>query len=86
MDTIIPIDTKFGTYNKLHLYFQLGETTWCLSGFHGNDSQISLVIGGRHLGFLIELSWNSQKSMMKLSVFSKFLPKSLYIEVNTQIA
>ena len=26
-DTIHPIDIKFGTYNKLHLYFQLSETT-----------------------------------------------------------
>ena len=30
---------KFGTYNKLHLYFQLSETTWCLIGFHGNNSK-----------------------------------------------
>ena len=28
------------TYNKLHWYFQLSETTWCLIGFHGNNSQI----------------------------------------------
>ena len=27
-DTIRPIDLKFGTYNKLHLQFQLSETTW----------------------------------------------------------
>ena len=27
-DTIHPIDLKFGTYNKLHLYFQLSETNW----------------------------------------------------------
>ena len=40
-DTIHPIDMKFGTYNKLHLYFQLSETTWCLIGFHGNDSQMT---------------------------------------------
>ena len=38
---------KFGTYNKLHLYFQLSETTWCLIGFHGNDNQINGVTGGR---------------------------------------
>ena len=37
-DTIHLIDMKFGTYNKLHLYFQLSETTWCLIGFHGNNS------------------------------------------------
>ena len=51
-DTIHPIDMKLGTYNKLHLYFQLSETTWCLIGFHGNSSQINDVTGGRHLGFL----------------------------------
>ena len=51
-DTIHPIDMKFGTYNKLHLYFQSSETTWCLISFHGNDSQINDVIGGRNLGFL----------------------------------
>ena len=42
---------KFGTYNKLHLYFQLSETTWCLISFHGNNSQINDVTDGRHLGF-----------------------------------
>ena len=26
-ETIHPISMKFGTYNKLHLYFQLSETT-----------------------------------------------------------
>ena len=50
-DTINPIDMKLGTCNKLHLYFQLSETTWCLIGFHGNNSQIDDVTGGRHLGF-----------------------------------
>ena len=50
-DTIHLIDLKFGTYNKLRLYFQLSETTWCLIGFHGNNSQINDVTGGRHLGF-----------------------------------
>ena len=50
-DTILPIDLKFGTYSKHHLYFQLSETTWCLIGFHGNNSQINDVTGGRHLGF-----------------------------------
>ena len=25
-DTIYPIDTKFITYNKLHVYFQLSKT------------------------------------------------------------
>ena len=51
-DKIHPIDLKFGTYNKLHLYFQLSETTWCLIGFHGNNSQINDVTGDYHLGFL----------------------------------
>ena len=50
-DLIYPIDMKLGTYNKVHLYFQLSETTWCLIGFHGNNSQINDVISGRHLGF-----------------------------------
>ena len=36
-DTIHPIDMKLGTYNKLHLYFQLSGTKWCLIGFHGNN-------------------------------------------------
>ena len=50
-DKIHPIDLKFGTYNKLHLYFQLSETTWCITGFRGNNSQITDVTGSRHLGF-----------------------------------
>ena len=50
-DTIHLIDLKFGTYNKLHLYFQLNGTTLCLIGFHGNNNQINDVTGGRHLGF-----------------------------------
>ena len=50
-NTIHPIDLKFGRYNKLRLYFQLSETTWCVIVFHGNNSQINDVIGGRHLGF-----------------------------------
>ena len=46
-DTLIDlIDMKFGTYIKLDLYFQLSETTWCLIGFHGNNSQINDVSGG----------------------------------------
>ena len=51
-DTIHPIDMKLGRYNKLHLYFQLSETKWCLIDFHGNNSQINDVTGGRRLGFL----------------------------------
>ena len=50
-DTIHPVDLKFGTYNKLHLYFQLSVTSWCLIGFHGNNRQINDVMGSRHLGF-----------------------------------
>ena len=50
-DTIHPIDLKFDTYSKFLLYFQLSETMWCLIGFHGNNSQINDVTGGRHLGF-----------------------------------
>ena len=51
-NTIHPIDLKFGTYNTLHLFFQLCVTTWSLIVFHGNNSQINDVTGGRHLGFL----------------------------------
>ena len=51
-DTIHPIDTKLGRYNKLHLYFQLSETTWCIIGLHGNNSKKNDISGGRHLGFL----------------------------------
>ena len=50
-DTIHPIDLKFDTYNKLHLYFQLSETMWRLIDFHGNNSQINDVTGSHHLGF-----------------------------------
>ena len=50
-DTIHPINLKFGTYSKFHLYFQLSETMWCLIGFLGNNSQINDVTVGRHLGF-----------------------------------
>ena len=52
INTIHPIDMKFGTYNKLHLYFQLNEYTRCLIRFHGNNIQINNVTGGLHLGFL----------------------------------
>ena len=51
-DTIHPIDMKFGTYNKLHLYFQLSETTWCLIGLYDNNSQINDATGDCTLGFL----------------------------------
>ena len=50
-DTIHPIDWNFGAYSKLQLNFQLSKTTWCLIGFHGNNSQINDVTGGRQLGF-----------------------------------
>ena len=49
-NTIHPIDIELGTYNKLHLCFQLSETMWCLIGYHGSNSQINDVTGGRHLG------------------------------------
>ena len=42
-DPIYSIDMKFGMYNKLHLYFQISGTTWCLNGFHVNESQINEV-------------------------------------------
>ena len=41
-DTIHLIYIKFGTYNKLHFYFQLSETTCCLIGFHCNNCQMTL--------------------------------------------
>ena len=50
-DKIHPIDLKFGTHNKVHLYFQLSEAMWCLIGFHVKNSQINDVTGGRYLGF-----------------------------------
>ena len=50
-DTIHPIGEIFGKYNKLPLYFQLSETTWCLISFYGNNSYINDVTSGRHLGF-----------------------------------
>ena len=50
-DQFIRLTLKFGTYNKLYLYFQLSENTWCLIGFHGNNSQINDITGGRYLGF-----------------------------------
>ena len=52
-DTIHPIDLKFGIYNKLHLHFQLSETTWCLIVFHGNNSQINDVKAAAILDFQI---------------------------------
>ena len=51
-NTIHLIDMKFGTYTKLHLYFQLNETMWCLTGFHGNDTLINDNTSDHHLGFL----------------------------------
>ena len=42
---------KPGKYNKLHLYFQLSETTWYLISFHGNNNQINDVTGDRNLEF-----------------------------------
>ena len=74
-DTIYPIDLKFGTYNKLHLYFQLSETPWCLIGFHGNNSQINDVTGGRHLGF------SNFQTLFKLSLFYLRLTGKHYLVV-----
>ena len=51
-ETIHSIDMKFGIHNKLHLYFQLSETTWCLIGFHGKNCQINDVTRGHHFGLL----------------------------------
>ena len=42
----IRLTMKLGTYHKLHLFFQLSETTWCLIGFDGNNNQINEVTGG----------------------------------------
>ena len=33
-EAIHPIDVTFGTYNELHLYFQLSVTRWHLIGLH----------------------------------------------------
>ena len=44
---------KFGAYNKLHFYSHLSETTWCLIGFHGNDSQLNDATDGLYLGFFL---------------------------------
>ena len=37
---------------KLSQIIRISALTWCLIGFHGNNSQINDVTGGRHLGFL----------------------------------
>ena len=44
--TVLPIDMKLSTHNKLHLYFQFSETTSCLIGFHVNNSQTNDITGG----------------------------------------
>ena len=69
---------KLGTYNKLHLYFQLTETKWCLTGFHGNSSQIYDVTGGRYLGFL------NFQTLFKFSLFCFKMTKKqhLTVEIN----
>ena len=74
-DTMHPIDLKFGTYNKLRLYFQLSETTWCLIGFHGNNSQINDVTGGHHLGF------SNFQILFKFSLFYVRLTRKQHIAV-----
>ena len=74
-DTIHPIDLKFGTYNKLHLYFQLSVTMWCLIGFHGNNSQINDVTQGRRLGFL------NFQILFKFSLFYLKLTRKQHLAV-----
>ena len=74
-DTIHPFDLKFGTYSKLHFYFQLSETTWCLIGFHGNNSQINDVTGGRHLGF------SKFQILFKFSLFYLRLTRKQHLAV-----
>ena len=77
-DTIHPIDLKFGTYSKLHLYFQLSETTWCLICFHGNNSQINDVTGGRQLGF------SNFQILFKFSLLYLRLTGKQHLEVEIQ--
>ena len=33
----------------MYVCMYVSETTWCPIGFHGNNSQINYVTGGRHL-------------------------------------
>ena len=49
-DTIHQVYVKFGTYNKLPLFFQLSVVTWCSIDFDG--TRVNDVTSGRHLGFL----------------------------------
>ena len=67
--------------NKLHLYFQLSETTLWLIGFHGNNSQINDVKGGCHLGF-----WNFQ-ILFKFSLlyFKMTRKQHLAVEINEMV-
>ena len=76
-DTIHPIDMKFGRYNKLHFYFQLNETTWCIIGLHGSNSQIYDVTGGCYLGFL------NFEILFKFSLLYLKLLRKLHLEVET---
>ena len=75
-DTIHLIDLKFGTYNKLHMYFQLSKTTWYLIGFHGNN-QINDVTAGRHLGF------SNFQILFKFSLFYLRLTGKQHLAVET---
>ena len=52
-DKTNPIGMIFGTYNERSLYFPLNVTTWCLTGFHGNQSYINDVTSGYYLGFFL---------------------------------
>ena len=52
-DNIDPISMIFGTYNKLPLYLQLNNFTWCLIGFRDNHSYINDVTMAAILDFQI---------------------------------
>ena len=52
-DTIHQIGQIFCTYNERLLNFQLIETTCCLIGFHGNQSNIMTSLAAAILDFQI---------------------------------
>ena len=56
-------------------FIPLSETTWCLIGFHGNNSQINDVTGGRHLGFL------NFQILFKFSLFYLKLTRKQHLAV-----
>ena len=76
IDTIHPIDLIFRTYNEFSLYFQLIESTWCLTGFHGNNSHINDVTSGRHHGmsnfhifFIFELNTENGRKTTSIEIY-----------------